>query len=520
MNETNRSEISSDNIPFTPSPASNNTTQLDPVKTLAELNQTRRLLNLANAEIERRNRNMIALTTFAYRANRTDSLHSLLNLTLSQLLDITKSPVGAMVLVDKDSGNLMIGCHEGLTPELIAILTGRNMNEEAMALMPHLVTGTGALLEYQSTNDQAEKKLLQAGKLTSLASFPLIINKQLVGALLVGLRNQKRFKSSELSFLMGLSQTSAVAIESLHLRERLWRIAEAFLEHQTDNDYDEELTQLTTTVSTAIDISVEDELHQRNMDLQILMSLAEMVNRSLNLSEILQSAVDQTKAILNSDAAWIYMLDEKDTLKIHAHVGLSKNYVHGMRRLKSDDDLEIEVVRTNKPCFVASIVNRPHKIWVDKEGLRALAAVPITRRYIGDDAIVPKWHVMGVLATGIRNIHPYEWSVHEMDLLVAIANQVAIAVEKAQSYADIQQAETSLKGSNEILREINDMLIQKNATFERFIHQELRPALKKANQVLNNVNPTHLTISERQQFMSLHKIIEEIAMASEITLNS
>lgn len=499
-----------------------------------QLEQAQQALSSAEAEIDRRNRNIIALTTFAYRANRADNLVALLRLALMQALETTAAPVGAVVLVDAATKELHLGFHKGLTVELMEILTGNNLDDGAIALMPHLVTGTGALLEYQTTDDAAELALLRAGRVSSLASFPLVVDKKLAGAMLVGLQSARGFRSSELTFLMAVSQETAIALESLQLRERLWRVAESLLQQEDIDPTNLDLTLANPiNLPDIVDVEVtrenlaqalpvvrmEYELHQQNTDLQILMALSEMVNHTLNLSEILQCAVDQTKAILNTDAAWLYLIEEGE-LKIQSHAGLSRNYVHGMRRLKANDELEGEVFSTNKPCFVASIFSRPHKIWVDKEGLRAMGAVPITRRANSPIEGGSSWQVMGVLATGIRSTHGYEWSLHEMDLLIAIANQVASAVEKAKSYAIIQDNEVSLRGSNEILREINNMLIQKNAGFERFVHQTLKPSLKQANDAVAILQNAKLNPHQREQFTNLVESIEKLSNSSKDVLNS
>ncbi|MDM8527060.1 GAF domain-containing protein [Anaerolineales bacterium HSG24] len=497
------------------------------IEALAELTQYRTALRQANSEIEQRNRNTITLTTFAYRASRAKNLAGLLKLVLNQALETTHSKVGAIVLVEPDGGALTLGYHQGVTPTLIGILTGEDLGHGAIALMPHLVAGTGALLEYKTSQDSLERQFLKAGHVSSLASFPLVVNQTVMGALLVGLQGKRSFKSSELSFLMAISQATAQATETLTIRERLWRTAETFLGARFNLDMELAATKSLAKKSpesiTLPSLSeLEDKLQRENMDLQVLMTLSETVNRSLDMSDILQSSVDQTKAILNTDAAWLYLVeeDEEDKLRMFAHAGLSKNYVQGMRRLTYNDEVEGEVVRTNKPLFVASIMNRPHKIWVDKEGLRSLAAVPITRRYTAKNSTTPSWHVMGVLATGIRGERAYEWSVHEMDLLIAIANQVAAAVEKAQSFANIQERETSLKGSNEILREINNMLVQKNASFERFIHQELKPSLSKISQSFQRLTPAELTTSQKQQFMMLQKVVDDISSSTQRLLDN
>lgn len=504
----------------------------------AELKRYRAALDVANAEIERRNRNTIILTTFSYRANRAENLDNLFKLTILQALENTGAPVGAVVLIDTETGHLDLGFRKGVTQELTDILTGQTFENSATTLMPHLVSGSGALLEYNTTDDPAEKRLLDAGQITSLASFPLMISKTLVGALLVGLQSHHAFKSSELSFLVALSQATAIAIEGLQLRERLWRMAEVLLNRDEASLADLELApsnlhpppsltnqdKLFAVADPQFSQSAEPptashELRQQNIDLQIIIALSELVNRSLDMDEILQCAVDQTRVILETDAAWLYITEGQE-LRLQAHVGLSKNYVHGMRRLKADESIEGKVFSSNQASFIASLDHHTRKIWLDKENLQSLAAIPITRRYTAEQDASLGWEVLGVLATGKRGSQPYKWSIQDMDLLAAIANQVALAVDKAQSYEAIQQKEMSLQGSNDILREVNDMLIQTNETFEKFVEQDLQPSLTKASELLTQINFDRLTATEQKHLAAVQEIIQHVKKSSHITLNS
>jgi hypothetical protein len=57
-------------------------------------------LRLADVEIKRRNRSIIALTTFAYQASHTGSPTNLLKMALVQALETADAPVGAILLID------------------------------------------------------------------------------------------------------------------------------------------------------------------------------------------------------------------------------------------------------------------------------------------------------------------------------------------------------------------------------------------------------------------------------------
>jgi len=505
-------------------------------------------LRLADVEIKRRNRSIVALTTFAYQASHASAPTDLLKLALVQALETSHAPVGAILLVDADSKELTLGVHKGLTPELTNILTGHQLGHGATALMPHLVAGASALLEFDTSDDEAERELLQVGKLTSLVSLSLQIGPRLIGAMLIGLQDKRHFTPAELCFLMAMSQETAVAMESLRLREGLWLTAEMLLGgggsvelqdiEQTElknvdvatplgvpemspglpQPADDDLEQLLAAMMEA-----EDEVQQQNNDLQTLNNISEMINRTLDLKEILQSTVKQTRETLGTDAAWLYLIDERNQLDLSAHVGLSIEYVRGMQFLKMGTSIEGRAAQENKAGFVQSVVDDTygHKIWVDKEQLYALAAMPITRP-VSEDGGKTDSNVIGVLAVGKKH-QTYLWTPREVRLLTSIANQVAPAIDNARLYAKVQEGEVGLRTGNEILQEINDMLLEKNANLEGFIHNDLSSALMMATQVLNSLEAgaATLTDSQRRNVKTLQKIVNRLSeLAKETSIVS
>lgn len=496
-------------------PASLEATREQLKKAEIRLERYRAALRLAGAEIDQRNRGIIALTTFAFQASRSASLATLLKLALVQALETTGAPMGAIVLIDAETKALTLGVYKDLTPELAQILTGQELGLGATALMPHLVTGAGALLELSSSDDETERQLLDSGRLTSLVSLPLQVGSRLLGAFLVGLRDDRYFKPAELCFVMALSQETATALESLRLRDGVWHTAETFLGGEiTAETLSEESSQAewSLKIPTPFDLpaetqqsgeaaeddleqllaammDAEDEVQQQNADLQHLNSISALLNNSLNLKGILQCAVDQTKALLQTDAAWVYLVDDQACLEMEAHTGLSSTYVRGMHRLQIGSGLEGEVAANHQARFVESIAedDHAHKIWVDKEQLQAVAAVPITRPKNREQPGSDGSEVVGVLAAAKRAGVIHHWSPREMRLLTSVANQLALAIDNARLYAQVQDKEVSMRTGNEVLRTINDMLLEKNAFLEGFVQEDLVPMLTEASHILQRV---------------------------------
>ena len=497
-------------------------------------------LRLAGVEIKRRNRGITALMTFAYQASSTANPATLLKLALIQALETTGASVGATVLINTETKALNLKVHKGLTPKLTQILAGQELGYGATALMPHLVAGAGALLEYQTSTDKLEQALLKSGRLTSLVSLPLQLGPRLVGAFLVGLRDERVFTPAELYFLLALSQEVTLALENLRLREGLWHTAESLLgEKSTNLDLqNEDEFDLNAPVPSPFDLPLnppksdqpaendleqllaammeaEDEVQQQNADLQTLNVISEMMNRTLNLKEILQYAVDQTKATLKADAAWLYLLNEGGQLDLRAHNGLSKSYVQAMRRLDLTDGVEGLVVTDEKAYFVESIreAGLRHKIWVDKEGIHGMAAVPISRPDLQLEPGQNGSQVIGVLVTSTIKQGLHTWSPRERRLLTSIANQVALVVDNARLHEKLTENEAGLRTGNDILRTINDMLLEKNAFLEGFIQDELIPVLTTTLPLLQEEaaedNPA-LTETQKQRRITLQKTMSRL----------
>lgn len=194
-----------------------------------KLERYRATLRVAGTNIERRNRVIRALTSFPYQASRMTEPAALLKLGLQQALAMTEAQVGAIVIINPTTKELTLGAHDGLTPDLVRILTGKQFDAGASTLMPHLVSGTGALIEDTEAADEGERMLLESGQVSSLVSLPLFAGDQLLGTLVAGTTGDARFSPASTHFLIAIAQGIAVALESLRLRERLWHMAEMFL---------------------------------------------------------------------------------------------------------------------------------------------------------------------------------------------------------------------------------------------------------------------------------------------------
>jgi GAF domain-containing protein len=513
----------------------------------------RTALRLASLEIERRNQSLITLTGFVRQASLATTPPDLLKLTIETAMTMTQAQVGAIVLIDTETKELTLNVHQGLTPEFLDILTGQQLEAGATVLMPHLVAGEGALVELDTAEDETEKLLLTTGQLTSLVSLPLQLGPTLMGALLVGHQRKRSFKSVDLHLLMAISQETAIALEGLRLRDDLWYTTETLLDEARDNvelpqvepvNLDRETPSLanlspivrTTSQPTKDDseqlltamMKAEEEVHQQHADLQTLNIITEIINHTLNLNRILHCTVDQTQSILDTDAAWLYLVGERNELEMRAFIGLPKDYAQDMQHLKPNEGIEGRVVAENKAFFIESISDDTgkHKIWGDEEQLHALAVVPIIRPE-SDSGVQAESEeengpqVIGVLATGKRISQAYHWSPRERRLLTSIANQVAPAIANARLYTQVEEQQLNLIAGNEALRTINDRLLEKNTYLEGFIQDDLIPVLNQADQGLEHLlveNTPPFSEEQKQEIVSLQEIVSRLNKLGQETI--
>ena len=482
-------------------------------------------LLLAQQEIEQRSLSMTTLTNFMAQASQTSNLSEFFKLALTQSLQVPNAPVGAIVLIEPKTKELILTIQQGLKPALREILKGHQIDDGAFTLMPHLVSGAGVLLEKDTIEDPWEEELLAAGGLASLVSLPIQFGRRMFGALLIGLQNEGRFTPAELYFLLIQSQQLAILLDNFRLRQGLWVTAEVLLS-------DDELTQYRQHTEShepvalsnqaddvenllAAKVEADAEVARQDADLQILNSIADLINRTLDLPKTLQSAVALTKDMLHSDAAWLYLHNGNNTLELNAHLGLSTNYTRGMSRIDLNDGLEGYVARENKSLSIASTQRdqqHKQKIWVDKEKLSAIAAVPITRPEARNNGSAPNTQVIGVLLVGKRDSGGYDWTPRDTQMLTAIANQLAPAIDNAHLHAQVQEQEIKLRAGNEVLTTINDMLLEKNAFLEGVIQEDVSPILNKIVRLtkLLAVDQGNLSGPQRQSLLDLYTVVDDL----------
>lgn len=174
---------------------------------------------------------------------------------------------------------------------------------------------------------------------------------------------------------------------------------------------------------------------------ETLVSIGQTINSTLNLDDALQVITREAHHLMNAKMCSLLMLDPTGVwLDLRASHGASPVYIN-KPRLELQESLAGTVVRRKKPIQVGNVQTsgRYHNIAVAiQEGLVSFLSVPLLFR--GE-------------AIGALNIYKgeaYSFSNEEIQILSALAELSAIAIEKARLYERIVDAEEQLRQNEQL----------------------------------------------------------------------
>ncbi len=184
--------------------------------------------------------------------------------------------------------------------------------------------------------------------------------------------------------------------------------------------------------------------------IEALSKVANLITSGLYLEELLRLIVHVTAEIMNSKVSSLMLLDpDKKELVVRATQSISEAY-NKKPNIKLGEGIAGIVARDNKPIFILDVKKDNRYLNQDiakKEGLCSLASVPLT----------VKGRVIGVLNCYTSKKHKF--TKPELDVLTALANQAAVAIENAELSLRARSAEEALL-NRKLVERAKDILSQ------------------------------------------------------------
>jgi len=157
-----------------------------------------------------------------------------------------------------------------------------------------------------------------------------------------------------------------------------------------------------------------------NEQIKALTKISKAITSDLYLDDILRLIVAVTAEVMGSNICSLWLVDEKDkTLKLRASQTISREYLKE-RSLKVGEGIVGQVAREKKPIVILDVMKEPkykEKTLAKKEKLRSMLSVPL----------IVRDKVIGVINCYTSKIHKF--SENEINILTAVANQAAVAIE-------------------------------------------------------------------------------------------
>jgi formate hydrogenlyase transcriptional activator len=291
----------------------------------------------------------------------------------------------------------------------------------------------------------------------SLCAFPLTCAQQRIGCLVIGSKQPEAYSDDEVLFLSLIADMTASAIAGAMNFEALKK-TQADLQGERDR-------------------------------LQLLLELNNQIVSNLELRTLLRTVSASVRRVMQCDAVGVYLPDaESKQLQLCA-----LDFPEGNGLLKEDNVVLIEgcncrnpaeVFRTRKPMLMSQLGSEPpcksgacnNGTAHPREELESACALPL----------ICHERVLGVLELGRRQGPVFTQA--DVDFLMQVANQIAIAIENALAYGEITDLKNKLSTENLYLEEE----VRSEKGFEEIIGRSA--AIRGVLRNIETVAPTASTV--------------------------
>jgi two-component sensor histidine kinase/putative methionine-R-sulfoxide reductase with GAF domain len=189
----------------------------------------------------------------------------------------------------------------------------------------------------------------------------------------------------------------------------------------------------------------------RALHLRLLTETIAAVNSTLDLEEVLALVARKVAEALATEACFVYLYDERtDELVLRATHGTSVEEMTRRPRMRPGEGITGTAAAERAPVMIPSQAHLDPRFKLfsnlPEEEYESILAVPILARE----------RLAGAL--NVRTVEAREFTPDEIDLLVAIAAQVAQTIEHAKLYAQAQQRVAELEALAKISEAVSESL--------------------------------------------------------------
>jgi two-component sensor histidine kinase/putative methionine-R-sulfoxide reductase with GAF domain len=192
-------------------------------------------------------------------------------------------------------------------------------------------------------------------------------------------------------------------------------------------------------------------MDERERHLRLLTETIAAVNSTLDLEEVLDLVAQKVADALGADACFVYLYDDRaDELVLRATYGTAVEEMTRRPKMRRGEGITGSAAAERQPIMIPARADLDPRFKafanLPEDQYESILAVPILAR----DRLAG--------ALNVRTIEPRAFTQDEIDLLVAIAAQVAQSLEHAQLYAQAQRRVAELEALARISEAVSESL--------------------------------------------------------------
>lgn len=326
----------------------------------------------------------------------------------------------------------------------VALKVGYAARVEGSTLAPLLNNAESRIIDdledYLAKNPSSASTglIVREGMLSSL-TFPLVANGQPIGVIFFSSRQAFSYNSGHVSLLRPLVVHIAISMERTQLIAQLQRKQTELIEaNRAKDDF------LGTLRS-----EVEKQTHQLRSSekrYRLLVELSRIINSSLDVGQVFQLAAAEVHKRFDCDRISLLMIHELGTVR---H-GFAIEYRGQHHKLVDVPTRSLPgsafdwVLQQQVPRVVRSLETTsqfPEDELLRSLGYKSMVYLPLLFRQ----------QAVGVLGLMSRHEHqPDQW---DLELLIEVCVQLAIALNNASTYNEISRLKSNLESQNVYLRD-------------------------------------------------------------------
>ena len=397
----------------------------------------------------------------------TLDLHAVLGILLEKIEILLPYPVAATVRLKKrETGVLEPLACRGLNEEEWRTQHGRSLGGRAKKAVETKIPLTVRNVQTDPQTSNAE--IFRKYGLVSHLAVPLIAKNETIGVLGLYTREEHEFANEEIEFLSTLAAQAAIAIHNSQL-------------------YEQARTR-------------ESQLQETNRMLSALHAVAAVASQSLELDRVLNTAIEKITEIFGFDATRIHLCNEQtDEILLRASFETEPDRFTAARSFKRGQGVLGEVAKSGKPLVFEDVDTDPLYHQFSQTGLSAqfgyhfLAVFPIKGK-------LTNLGTLSCIGTAPRKLNS-----GEVQLLEALADQIAVVIENSVLYEHVRQKAEELQQRTEELERADKVKDE----FLSVMSHELRTPLNVVMGYTAMIKDGMFGETNPEQMSALEKVLDQ-----------